>query len=367
MSDEVDKRVADGTAWDEFCNHLQEAGAALERERSPRTPLEQAEGLRYLSRLLRLALEKFVEHDDPAAPRFYRLSHETGKIGADNPDSFYQNAAISGRYDYRLRGTRGSVAYLGFGTYYGHYGSRAPSGCSGYLEAGELAVAPADGTFEIRLSCKPQPGNWLPMRPDTSMLIVRQNVLDRNRERLAEIQIERIGAAAPPPPLAAGALAAGLDGTARFVAGTATLFAGWAEGFLERPNELIPLDPAVTGGAHGDPNMFFYMGYWRLAPDEALVIEVTPPVCQYWNFQINNHWMESLDYRYHRVHTNKHTTHYEADRSVRLVVAAKDPGVANWLDTAGHVVGTMALRWAKAQSHPQPTCRVVTLADLARR
>jgi hypothetical protein len=366
VSDEADKRVADGSAWNDFCDRLREAGAVLERERSPRAPLEQAEGVRYLSRLLRLALEKFVEHDDPAAPRFYRLSHETGKIGADNPDSFYQNAAINGRYDYRLWGTRGSVAYLGFGTYYGHYGSNAPSGCSGYLEAGELAIAP-DRTFEILLSCEPRPGNWLPMRPDTSMLIVRQNVLDRSRERLAEIQIERVGASAPPPPLAADALVAGLDGAARFVAGTATLFAGWAEGFLARPNELLPLDPAVTGGAHGDPNMVFYMGYWRLEPDQALVIEVTPPVCQYWNFQINNHWMESLDYRYHRIHTNKHTTSREADGSVRLVVAGTDPGVANWLDTGGHAFGTMALRWAKAESHPRPTCRVVALADSVRR
>ncbi len=366
MDEQADKHVADGKAWDAFCDRLRSAGAVLERDLSPSDALEQAEGLRYLSRLTRLALEKFVEHDDPSAPRFYRLSHETAKIGADNPDSFYQNAAISGDLEYRLWGTRGTVAYLGFGTYYGHYGSKAPCGCSGYLEAGNLVVDP-DGRFEIRLSCQPQSGNWLPMRPDSSMLIVRQNFLDRASERAADLHIERLGGTTPPPPLAADRLVAGLEGASSFVAGTATLFASWAEGFRREPNELQPLDPAVTGGAHGDPNIFFYMGYWLLADDEALVIEGTPPVCDYWNFQVNNHWMESLDYRYHTVHTNKHTTHYERDGSFRLVIAHRDPGLPNWLDTAGHDRGTMALRWAKAKSHPQPLCSVVKVADLPRR
>lgn len=363
MASDAGKRVASGAAWDEFCETLRRAGHVMRRELSPDEPFDQAEGYRYLTRLVRLALAKFVEHDDPDTPRLYRLSHETAKIGADNPDSFYQNAAISGAHEYLLRGKRGTVSYLGFGTYYGNYGSTARSGCSGYLEAGDLDIAP-DGTFEIMLSGQERPGNWLPMEPDTAMLIVRQNFLDRERETAAEISIERVGADGPPPPLAASRLADGLDGAGKFVLGTASLFAGWAEGFMEHPNELRPMDPAITGGAHGDPNIFFYMGYWRLADDEALVIETTPPACEYWNFQLNNHWMESLDYRYHTIHHNKHTARREDDGSIRLVVAGRDPGTGNWVDTAGHCRGTMALRWVKADCHPQPRCRVVKLSEL---
>ncbi len=356
-------KLINGTIWEEFCDTLKRAGAVIQREGSPHTAFDRAEGYRYLSRLVRLALEKFVEHADPAAPRFYRLSHETGKIGADNPDSFYQNAAISGQYEYRLWGTRGTVSYLGFGTYYGHYGSGARSGCSGYLEAGDLTVD-AEGRFEIILSCTEHAGNWLRMEPDSSMLIVRQNFLDREHEQPAELHIERLGATGAPAPLTAEQLATGLTEAARFVAGTAALFADWAEGFAQHPNELRPMDPKVTGGAHGDPNIFFYMGYWRLAADEALVIEATPPVCEYWNFQLNNHWMESLDYRYHRIHYNKHTTRYRADGSFQLVVAHTDPGVPNWVDTAGHACGTMALRWVKAAAHPQPNTRVAKLKEI---
>jgi hypothetical protein len=197
------------------------------------------------------------------------------------------------------------------------------------------------------------------MEPDSSMLIVRQNFLDRDTERPAEIRIERLEGEPAPDPLTPAQLAEGLARTARYVFGTSTLFADWAEDFQRRPNQLQALDPAVTGGAHGDPNIFFYMGYWKLAPDEALLIEAKPPACEYWNFQLNNHWMESLDYRYHRIHTNKHTTRCRPDGSFRLVIAHSDPGVANWIDTAGHSRGTMGLRWVKASEHPQPRTRVV--------
>jgi hypothetical protein len=120
----------------------------------------------------------------------------------------------------------------------------------------------------------------------------------------------------------------------------------------------------VAAAAHGDPNIAYYHGYWELAPDEALLVEVTPPRCDYWNFQVNNWWMESLDYRYHRIALNGHQARPEADGSVRLVVAHADPGLPNWLETAGHARGTMCLRWIGADAHPDPTTRVVKRSQL---
>ncbi|HYC57586.1 MAG TPA: DUF1214 domain-containing protein [Candidatus Binatia bacterium] len=363
--EEALQRLKTGRVWDELCDALKSAGRIVDLELAGTDALDRAEGYRYLTRLTRLALEKFLEHADPAAPTFYRLSHETAKIGCDNPDSYYQNAAIDGRYEYRLSGTRGSVAYLGIGAYYGHYGSSARSGCSGYLEGGDLRVED-DGRIEIVLSARPAPGNWIKLEPDSSMLIVRQNFLDRSTEVLADLKLERIGADGPPCPLSPARLVDGLGEAARYVAGTSQLFAKWADGFRDRPNQIIEMDPKITGGAHGDPNIHFYMGYWKLERDQALIIEATPPPCQYWNFQLNNIWMESLDYRYHPVHYNKHTTRYRSDGSFRLVVASSNPGVANWVDTASHRHGTMGLRWVKAAHFPMPTSRVVKLSDVER-
>src|SRR5690606_41889378 len=92
--------------------------------------------------------------------------------------------------------------------------------------------------------------------------------------------------------------------------------------------------------------------------------EPRPPRRGYRNSQLNSRWLESLDYRWHRIAVNHAGAVAEADGAVRLVVAAGDPGVANGLDTAGHVRGTMCLRWVGAETHPDPATRVVRLDAL---
>ena len=51
-------------------------------------PITQAEGYRYLSRLLRAGLEAFLEFADPRAPVLRRMVHETVKMGSDNPGGY---------------------------------------------------------------------------------------------------------------------------------------------------------------------------------------------------------------------------------------------------------------------------------------
>ena len=133
---------------------------------------------------------------------------------------------------------------------------------------------------------------------------------------------------------------------------------------MNSQNALPPNDQQMCQRAGGDSNIYYHNSRWRLAPGQALLIEATPPDCATWNLQISNYWMESLDYRYHRIHLNKFTASYQDDGSVRIVVAHQDPGVDNWIDTAGHSRGTMCLRWIRADHHPQPTTRVVRVADL---
>ena len=107
-------RILAGQSWDEFCDMLKAAGHVIRRPETPKSALDQAEGYRYLSRITRAALLTFVEHADPRAPVLQRVVHETAKMGADNPDNYYQNAAISGQYEYILRGHRGSSQWLEF-------------------------------------------------------------------------------------------------------------------------------------------------------------------------------------------------------------------------------------------------------------
>ncbi|MFT5443564.1 MAG: hypothetical protein ACI8W3_002614 [Myxococcota bacterium] len=318
-----------------------------------------------MSRLTRVALESYIEFADPEFPVLRRPAHETVKIGADNPDNYYQSAAISGEFDYRIRGKRNTVHYLGMGTYFGNYGSDGRMGQSGYIEGVDLKMDD-DDHFEIILSCnEQQPGkNWLRMEADTSSLIVRQTFQDRKTEVIADLEIERIGADGGAVPITPEKVDEGLAAASNYVLGTASLFTDWTESFARYPNELRLLDPAIAKAAHGDPNICYYHGYWEVEPGQALVIVATPPPCDYWNFQLNNYWMESLDYRYHPIDINHHGANYESDGAVRIIISHQKPSTGNWIDPASHVRGTMCLRWIRAKTHPKPTCTLVQQSDL---
>jgi len=366
LDDVAAQRVVSGQSWNEFCDALKAAGAALSFPGAPRDPFDQAEGYRYLSRLARAGLMAFVEHADPKAPVMHRVANETTKLGADNPDNYYLTAALDGNYDYRISGQRNTIAYLSFGTQTGNYGQGRGLPPTGYIESEHIEMD-ADGSFELILSNRPQEGNWLPMTPETGTLVVRQTFLDRENEVPAELSIERINCSEDerqPSHLTPAALDEGLKGAAALVAGAPLLFAKWARDFQAHSNELPQFDPDVSLAAGGDPNITYYHSHWALVPDEALVIEVMPPQCEFWNFQLNNYWMESLDYRHYRIHTNKHLASYEDDGSLRLIVAHEDPGHPNWIETAGHSSGTMCFRWVRADEHPRPRTRVVRLSSL---
>ncbi|KYC28870.1 conserved protein of unknown function [Sterolibacterium denitrificans] len=392
MNDPALDSVLSGATWEAFCDTLKRAGQQILRPEAPDDAFNRAEGWRYLSRLIRIALEMHVEYADPRWPGFIQPSHETVKIGGDNPDNLYLSARIDGRYDYRVWGTRGSVSALGFSTKSGGYAANRDGRmeCNGFIDAAQMNLD-EDGNFELILSQQPpsgrpgKPGNWLPMRADTNQLLVRQTFLDRATEQPARIHIERLGgdaataAPATPAALDPATLHENLQRAARFVENTARLFADWAQLFqTQEANTLPPRDQAMFQAAGGDPNIFYYHGYWRLAPDEALVIELErSPDCDFWNFQVDNYWMESLDYRYHRVHHNAHTARPNPDGSLTLIVAHRPCsgsglGAAhpNWLETAGHDLGTMCFRLIGAREPMQrhhPQTRVVKLAELSAR
>jgi hypothetical protein len=235
----------------------------------------------------------------------------------------------------------------------------------GFLDSMDMDID-EDGSIEIIVSQRKQAGNWLPMGADTNAINVRQTFQDRRTEQRAEIKIERIGSESErPTPLSPEKLDKALLGAMQFVKNTTGLFEGWAEGFLATTNEVAPADQGFCQAIGGDPNIFYFHSAWQLADDEALVIEAQDiPECQTWNFVLQNWWMESLDYRHHNVHFNKHTAAYEEDGAVRIVVAHERPNHPNWVETAGHNMGTLCWRWIGAKEHPPVSAKVIKFSDL---
>lgn len=347
-------------AWSEFCRALEKAGDVLHSGSAPQTPLDRAEGVRYLSRLTREMLYSCVDNADPDFPSLHEL--DLVKIGADNPDNVYLSANIRGDRSYRITGTRGTIAYFSIGSKANRYAKDGTMASTGELTDDDLVVEP-DGTVEIIASETPQGRNWLPLAADSTGLVVRQTYLDRAHETPGLWRIERIGGPDEPEQLNPEFLAKALRRAAMSVHGTASTFAGWSEMFMSRPNELPDFGQEMFQRAGGDPEICYLHGYWTLEPGQAWVIETDVPDCAYWNFQLDNWWMESLDNR-KRITVNKHTARLDANGRLRIIVAESDPGTGNWIDTCGHTSGTALLRWLGARTHPIPECRVLDLDSL---
>jgi hypothetical protein len=362
MNDEA--RLAalqDGSAWDDFCEHLKSAGRSV-IDRAPEDVFDRAEGLRYVGRIARHALQNFMEERDAQAPVIGGLP----KLGGDNPDYVYTSAALSGEHVYRLRGQMGESSYLGIGSYAGEVGTEEGLSCSGYLDGSALSVE-ADGSYEVRIACEKQEGNWLPMEAKTSQLMIRELMLDRRNQRSGSFEIERVGGDDAGRPLEPLRYAGQLAGAGAYVEGAIAQFLDWTEAFAAKPNTVPRIPEHLQVAAQGDPNTHYYGGYYEVSPGEALLIEIVPPECEYWNLQLCNHWLESLDYTRHTVSVNHHTAVADDRGVVRIVVTHRDPGLPNWLDTAGHERGCIILRQVGTPKPYDPVCRVVPLADLLRK
>lgn len=344
--------------WSGYVDQIRMAGDHLFRAQTPSDPLTLAEGLRHLSRMTRLGLLAQLEFADPDFPVLARYVDDVTKFGCDNPDTIYQRAILNGALRYRIVGTRNSVDYLSFIT--ARPGENGRQHQIGHLDSKALKVSP-DGGFEIILSAEREGDNWLLLTPDTQSVSVRQTFLDRRKESAADLRIERLGEAASPAPLTLAKVEQGLTAAANYTNYIAKLFPDWTHGYLAHVNALPPADQEACLRAGGDPNIYFYRSVWKLAPDEALVVHIPRiPECDTWNLQVDNFWQESMDHRYHRSSLNRHTAVYDANGGMTAIVAHRDPGHPNWIDTAGHSVGHFAMRWIRAAEHVDPETRLIS-------
>lgn len=344
--EQIIAKVVDGTAWRDFCRLLEQAGEAILAEGNPDDPLDRAEGFRMLTRLLRGALESRLESADPLNPQLSCTCHETIKIVAENPDNLYLGAGIDGRFDYRLHGTRGEARWISMTTFGGGGFGAGGRGAGATLHEKDLTID-AEGRLELLLSQHEQPGNWLRLEPNSRSLTIRQTFFDKRKDRPANLAIERIsgpGLGEAPAALDPLHLERALVIAGHYVRGVAEIGASWARRQAEHANVFANAQ-GVDTRAFADPQIIYHQAYFELAADQVLIVEFRPPPCDYWMIALHNHWMETLDYRFHQITLNNHSAQVGDDGSVRFVVAHDDPGVANWLDTAGHRRGIVGVRW----------------------
>jgi hypothetical protein len=108
--------------------------------------------------------------------------------------------------------------------------------------------------------------------------------------------------------------------------------------------------------------------HFELDPDHALVFTTEPGAAPYHAVMVGNHWWIAHDASRRSGGYNTAQATKNADGSMTYVIAATDPGVPNWLDTAGLLTGIVQVRWqgAAAGAAAPPQIRDVSLVPMSR-
>lgn len=323
--------------------------------------LSVVEGYRWITQILQVALDCYL-WGDADRPTIVPIVGPTKKWGGDNADAYYHYAPIDPRRTYRVRGTRGEAAYISLTVYGGPDDGRWSNRVVSVLNDRKMEFA-EDGSFEIVVSAEECPGNWMKLEDDAVALVTRDYLDDPVRGRQCTWEIETDDPA-PPPRWSDADTARRLRNAANFLRDLLNVFPlAYDESKLNEVEEPYA-QPLVTYG-WAATDAAYAMGAWDLQEDEALVIEGTSPPCAFWNVCLWNPFLQTYDYRYEQVTLNGAQVTPEADGGWRLVIAHRDPGVPNWISTAGHRRGRLWFRWFLAEALPErPRARVVKLSEL---
>ena len=329
-----------------------------------RTEQEAVEGMRWLLRAVAMSVEVAADAN-PRRPHFQRMDTLVRKVGGDNPDAEYEFAAIDGRYDYKISGNIGSVRYLGF-TFNAGQGTTTRRQFA-YLSDKTLELD-QDGNFTLILSQEPTDtsGQWIQIPDDASGILVRQYIANRKKEELATLNIDILGSPIQFSPVTDQEIADAIIGTSYAFLSLTTLHHRVLPELMEETNIFIEAPSDNLGGAISGNDNLYMIGSYQLADDEALIMLVQPPKTRYWNIALESRWHETADYLHRPTSMTLDEVNYNEDGSVEFIVAHKDPGHPNWLDTSGHNFGFITLRWLDAMDEdvPMPELQVINWTDL---
>jgi hypothetical protein len=335
-------------------------------------PAAVEDGHRFLMHLLGGGLDLFLE-DDPACPEFRPTLQSGRKFYGDNPDAIYHSAMILPDFAYRIRGSTDGAIYTSF-TVEGDGGidERYPPGRVIETRNDAALEIRADGSFEIIASRVPQPGNWLPLAPDACSIVTRHYFEEEapvDRRRRIPLEIDMLNPEDFPSPPAEvpkpTTVAQGIRRVRNFVRGLSLDYArnGPPLDFASAtPNQFADPPEWTSETAVEQSNL---MAPFALGDGEVLLIEGRFPRCRFGNVVLWNRHLQTFEYRRRRSSLNRRQTSLETDGSFRMVVAHEDPGVPNWLDTAGARKGLIFVRYLLPEEQPgRLTTQVMNLSDL---
>lgn len=318
------------------------------------TEADLLEGLQYLAGGIAACTHLAFDYDRDH-PFLQSGTGPFTKMGLDNPDTLYFGTRVQAGREYLVTGTRGTTTDLSFQLLGGEYTDDNVPDSETAFDDRKLDIA-ADGSFQ-----------WRFMPAANAQLVIREVYNDWSARR-GTVAIARADTAGTAPP----ALTNDLIEKRFAVAGkqlvqrikTWLQFPQWF--YMNIPvNTMVA--PRLTPG--GLATQYSSAGHFELSPDEALVITLPVTDAPYLGFQLGSLWYVSLDYINHQTSLNGMQAQADPDGKIRIVVADRDPGVTNWVETLGHRKGFLQFRWQRVSRQlteaDGPTVELVGIDDVA--
>lgn len=286
--------------------------------------------------------------------------------GAPNHDTIYGFAPIDPQGLYRVSGTQGTETLASLMFRKGGANTGQVHGATlGEIDVRALQTG-VDRCFSLLISReKPADcqGLWFPLPAESTGLVARHVTQEPNQSD-GVWSLERLDR-----PAASVRLNDELIATRM---GLMTQFVGRLNEFLLRLVMKLRADGYTNSfladrfqGNGGIAAQLYFQSLFEFDADEVLILESQlPRSVNYWSVQLVDPFYSAIDFIFHSSAYNGRQARIDSDGNVRFVIAAQDPGVPNWLDSAGWRRGGMFWRWHEADSFPVPTVKRVNASTL---
>ena len=343
--------------WHQLLAGLGPLGAHITSDAFPGPAIDPDEGFRHIAQQSLCWLSWAIGHADPTRPAFQRQNDLVTMWGGPNADNVYRHARVDPGCTYRIRGRMNSCEEFALAIREGFRHTEHPATLA-ELTASDIGIT-AGTDFEILLGGEGDEANRVPVPDGAIMCSIREYYYDWQPREPATFTIEYLGG----EPLRSrstfgDAMDEALDLTER-----STVF--WNQYMIVARDKQ---DDNSFGDKIDVPRGLqisqFGFCFYDLAPDQALHVHADVPDAKYWSLQLYRmRWFTPYDIS--RSTSLNHTQmHVGADGRFHVVVAHRDPGVANWLDTEGRVQGLVNFRYFWGASLPKLEAEVVPVDDV---
>lgn len=338
-------------------------------------PGDVADAHRALMHLVAGGIGTFFEAD-PTRPRFERIVTPTRKLTGDNPDAIYHDADVSPDLEYVVHGRMDGAVYVSLTVECDTRDGGMATRTAGVINDTQFDVD-AEGRFAIHLGGTPRKRNWLGLEPAATRITTRHYYENPtpaagDPERNAALRIDVTTPGTPPPPTPSDqSIARAIRRVGRFLRSRTLeqlpMVKREQPAFVSIvPNQFpTPVTPKDFGLAAVDAT--YSMAPFFIGPDDALVMTGRWPVCRCANVSLWNRFLQTLDYVNRPVSRNRAQTTLRPDGSFEIVLAHRDPGHPNWLDTEGRAFGLVFWRFFLAEGEVEtPRAEVVPFTTVAK-